>query len=57
MLYTTFVPIKEPRGPAAELLPEVVSVWLGRAWAGDRLVTAEVGLTQSRNAEVYLCWP
>lgn len=52
MLYTTFVPIKEPREPAAELLPEAVSVCLGQAWTGDRLVTAEMGLTQSRNAEV-----
>lgn len=52
MLYATFVAIKEPHWPAAELLPEAESVYLSQAWTGDLLVTATVGLAQSRNAEI-----
>lgn len=52
MLYATFVLIKEPQGTAAEQLPEAVSVYLSQGWTGDLLVTAKVGLTQSRNAEI-----
>lgn len=57
MLYATFVTIKDLQGPAAELLPEAVSVYFSQAWTGDQLLTAKVDLAQSRDAEITSVGP